>query len=272
SFYGLSLKPFEVQGFLDNEIKKSIKGEPKNLEEKAISLIGRPLYEAFIRGYTLKQWGIDPVKLDAEIFNRLPVRHNYDTRYFTDPWQGIPKEGYSALFNNLLSSSKIDISLKTDYFEIRDRVPKGCTVIFTGPIDSFFDYKYGHLNWRSLRFETMYHDVADYQGTSVVNYADQEIPYTRIHEFKHYHPERRHEVDSTIVYKEFPLACTPDREPYYPVGTKEDRIHFKEYLNKASRLPNVIFGGRLGLYQYLNMDQVVLQALDTFDKKVKKKG
>jgi UDP-galactopyranose mutase len=268
SFYGLNLKPFEVEAFLAAEKTREVFDEPRNLEEKAISLIGRPLYEAFIRGYTMKQWQKPCTELPADIITRLPVRSNYDPYYFTDPYQGMPLDGYFKIFERMLSHPKIDLRLKTDFRDIRHLIGDKTTVIYTGPIDQFFDEKFGVLEYRSLRFETEVLDYEDYQGISVMNYADPEVPYTRIHEFKHLHPERADIFNSkqTLIVREYSVGRTaPDQECYYPVNTARNQSILREYQAAAMPLKNVIFGGRLGQYRYIDMDQTIANALSTFD-------
>lgn len=269
SFYGLNLKPFEVEAFLASEKSREIFDEPRNLEEKAISLIGRPLYEAFIRGYTMKQWQKPCTELPADIITRLPVRSNYDPYYFTDPYQGMPVDGYFKIFERMLSHPKIDLRLKTDFRDIRHLIGDKTTVIYTGPIDQFFDEKFGVLEYRSLRFETDILRHQDYQGISVMNYADPEVPYTRIHEFKHLHPERTEVFNSTqtLIVREYSIGRTaPEQECYYPVNTARNQSILKEYQSAATGLKNVIFGGRLGQYRYIDMDQTIANALSTYDE------
>jgi UDP-galactopyranose mutase len=269
SFYGLNLKPYEVEDFILEEVSKEKISLPKSLEEKAISLIGRPLYEAFIKGYTIKQWQTSPCDLPENIITRLPVRYNYDYSYFSDPWQGMPVIGYTSVFQNLLKHKLISLKLSTDYFKIKHLIDDDCLVIFTGPLDEFFNYKFGRPGWRSLKFEKEIIDVIDYQGTSVMNYAEECIPYTRIHEFKHLHPERLYPVKKTLIYKEYSIAAGKDAEPYYPVNTEKDRKCIKKYETEAAKLYNVIFGGRLGYYKYLDMDKTISLALKTYEEKVK---
>ena len=187
SFFGTNLKPDDVPSFLDTQ--RTFTGRPANLEEQAISLIGKPLYEAFIKGYTRKQWGCDPRELPASIITRLPVRNSYHDDYFNDRYQGIPIDGYTPIFERMLEG--IPIELNTDFFANRAEFEKMAHgIVYTGPIDRYFDYCYGHLNWRSVRFELERHDVSDYQGISVMNFADEDTPFTRIHEPKHFHRER----------------------------------------------------------------------------------
>jgi UDP-galactopyranose mutase len=268
-YYKKKLNPSEAKAFIEEEIRKENILNPTNLEEKAISLIGRGLYEAFIQGYTQKQWNHDPRKLPASIITRLPVRFNYNDRYFNDSFEGQPVDGYGKLFERLLSHPNIDIATNCDFFEIRRRIPANCLIIYTGPIDRFFDFKFGPLSWRTLDFEGERVDVDDYQGTSVMNFADAEVPYTRVHEYKHLHPERKHAAGKSIIYKEFSRAAKANDTPYYPVNTAEDRARYGLYREEAEKLPNVIFGGRLGKYAYVDMHQAIAMALNTFNSAIK---
>lgn len=270
SFYGLDLKPAEVHEFLQAEAARDAVREPANLEEKAVSLVGRALYEAFIKGYTAKQWGTDPAELPADIIARLPVRCNHDDAYFDDPWQGIPTCGYGTLFKRILSHSNIDLRLNLDFLDIRDRVPSTCTVVYTGPIDRFFDYRFGRLGWRSASFERQVHNVPDYQGTAVVNYAELETPCLRSHEFKHYHPERDYaSLPQTVVFNEYSRATAPGELPYYPINTRRDQEILALYRAEAAKTPNLIFGGRLGAYAYINMDTAIADALHTYTEGIR---
>jgi UDP-galactopyranose mutase len=267
-FYQKSLKPCEVAQFIQDEIKQcNISSNPLNLEEKAISLIGKPLYDAFIKGYTYKQWEIDPAKLPPEIITRLPIRTNYKSEYFDDPIQGIPLAGYSNVFQKLLNHKNITVQLNTDYDEIKAYIPKTAHVIYTGPIDLFFNYRFGELGWRSINLERDIVDVDDFQGTSVMNYADLEVPYTRIHEFKHYHPERNYKPGKTVISREYSRNCIRGDEPYYPINTKEDKDKLEKY--KSIKIENVYFGGRLGSYQYLDMDDAIANALNFYETTIK---
>jgi len=268
SFYGINLRPFEVDAFLRKEIEKEKILEPRNLEEKAVSLIGRPLYEAFIRGYTEKQWQKDCKLLPPSIIERLPVRKNYDENYFFDPWQGIPREGYNRIFEHLLDNERIEFMSEVDFFAIRGQVPSSCMIIYSGPIDRFFDYQFGRLEWRTLEFEREVLPVEDFQGTSVMNYPERSVPYIRIHEPRHLHPERRYPPDKTLIMREYPK--TDDGEhPYYPVNTTDNQEKLKKYLAEREKVPQVLFGGRLGDYKYYDMDQVIGAALNLYEEKVK---
>jgi UDP-galactopyranose mutase len=267
SYFNTSLKPYEVSDFIHREIEREHIKEPRNFEEQAISLVGRRLYEAFIRGYTLKQWETDPRLLPAGMFNRIPLRKNYDAHYFNDPWQGIPLMGYRTLMENILSHRNITLQLNTDYFQIRNSIPSDSKVIYSGPIDRFFDYKFGRLGWRTSYFEKIVHNCCDFQGTSVVNYAEEKYDFTRIHEFKHYHPEReQYEKSVTVLFKEYSKFTEGIEDPYYPINTPEDRKKYKQYLQLAEAERNVTFGGRLGSYRYLNMDEAIGEALEVFRK------
>ena len=264
SYYGTNLSPDQAKELIRKEAAE-FTGEPANLEEKAISQIGRPLYEALIRGYTIKQWDKSPRELSAAIISRLPVRYTYDTRYFSDPHEGIPLRGYAALFTNLLKHEKIEVRLNTSYADILaqcgGRFPG--LVIYTGAIDEFFQYRLGRLDWRTLDLEWDRPNCADFQGTAVMNYADEDVPYTRIHEFKHFHPERKaqYPTDKTVIMREFSRFATRDDEPYYPVNTDDDRKGLLAYRELAKGEKDVHFGGRLGTYQYLDMHMAIGSAL-----------
>jgi len=238
-----------------------------NLEEKAISLIGRPLYEAFIAGYTAKQWQTDPRDLDPDIITRLPVRYTYDNRYFADTFEGLPADGYQAWLRRMADHPRITVVLNSDFLAADNPLGKAATVgrvpvIYTGPVDRYFDDRLGRLAWRTLDFETEVLPCKDFQGTSVMNYPDPEVPFTRIHEFRHLHPEREHYPDdATVVIKEFSRFAGPDDEPYYPVNTPADRQLLLGYRELAAAEPGVVFGGRLGSYQYLDMHMAIASAL-----------
>ena len=269
-FYRRCMTPDEAGRFLAAEAAKAGISTPGNFEEKAISQIGKPLYEAFIRGYTSKQWGVAPASLSESILSRLPVRTSYHCDYFDDPYQGIPTSGYGAMFGVMLDHPLIAVRLNTNYFHVREALTPSATVIFSGAIDRFFDFRFGSLAWRSLRFETEVKAVDDFQGNAVVNYAEEDVPFTRIHEFKHYHPERRHLEGQTLICREYPAPFFRDGEPFYPVGTADDQRLLSRYQELVSGLSGrVLFGGRLGAYRYYNMDQVIRQALDLYHQAIK---
>jgi UDP-galactopyranose mutase len=267
AYYGMNLRPFEVDAFIEKERAKENISCAANLEEKAISLIGRPLYEAFIKGYTIKQWEKDPKELPPDIITRLPVRHNYTNLYFIDKHEGIPLEGYAKLFERMLDHPNIEVRLNTDYFEIRNGA-EGIPTLYTGPIDRFFNYQHGHLDWRTIDFEHNVHETPDYQGCTVMNYADAEIPFTRIHEFKHYHPERPY-TGRTVTFTEFSRVAGKADDPYYPVNTPRNTRLLEQYQSETAGLNNIWFGGRLGAYRYFDMDDTVEAALKLAEQIIK---
>ena len=271
-FYGLNLTPSELPAFIAKEAADSKEEVGLNFETQAISFIGRPLYEAFIREYTRKQWGMDPRELSADIIRRLPVRASYDVNYFSDYRQGIPLTGYNSLFDGLLDHSNISVECNAEYAlgEIRlaggeVHGTEGAPVFYSGPIDALFGYKFGPLPWRSLRFERERVAVQDYQGTSVVNYTGADVPFTRIHEFKHYHPEDAKVMGSasTIICREYPQTWALGDEPYYPVDTPASRELLALYQAEAAKQANLIVGGRLGGYRYYDMDRAIGNAFET---------
>ncbi|HEY8372967.1 MAG TPA: UDP-galactopyranose mutase [Pseudonocardiaceae bacterium] len=272
-YFGRYMTPDEARALVKEQAGEFDSAQAANLEEKAISLIGRPLYEAFIRGYTKKQWQTDPKELPANIITRLPVRYNFDNRYFNDTYEGLPVDGYTAWLERMANHPNIEVRLNTDFFDVRDEIPAGTPIVYTGPLDKYFDYSEGELGWRTLDFETEVLPVHDFQGTSVMNYADEDVPYTRIHEFRHFHPERedRYPKDKTVVVREYSRFAKRDDEPYYPINTPEDRAkleRYRELARKEARERNVLFGGRLGTYKYLDMHMAIGSALTMFDNKI----
>jgi len=273
-FFRAAHSPGSARELIASQAAEFDSSSAQNLEEKAISLIGRPLYEAFIRDYTAKQWQTPPTELPAEVISRLPVRYNYDNRYFSDTHEGLPTDGYTAWLERMADHPNIEVRLNTDFFDGSQPVNKGATVgnvpvVYTGPVDRYFDYAEGELHWRTLDFEEEVLPVGDFQGTSVMNYADSDTPYTRIHEFRHFHPERDYPADKTVIMKEFSRFATRDDEPYYPVNTPEDRERLLAYRRLRDDEPNVLFGGRLGTYQYLDMHMAIASALSMFENKLK---
>lgn len=247
--------PAEALAIL-NEQRAEITGEPKNLEEQAISLVGRDIYEKLIKGYTEKQWGKACTELPAFIIRRLPVRLTYDNNYFNDRYQGIPEEGYDALVQALFSET--DILLNTDYLADKEGWNlRADAVVYTGPIDAYFDYALGALEYRSLRFETETLDTENYQGCAVVNYTERDIPYTRIIEHKHFVFGTQ---QKTVITREYPSDWKPGMEPYYPVNDTKNQALYEAYREMGAREP-VIFGGRLGEYRYYDMDKVIESAM-----------
>lgn len=249
--------PAEAKARLDAERAPYLGREPKNLEEQALALVGKDIYVKLVKGYTEKQWGRPASELPAFIIRRLPLRFTYDDNYFSDPLQGIPEEGYTALVTRLLEGS--DVLLSTDYFSGRESFDAlADRVIFTGMIDEFYGAKFGRLAYRSLRFETETLNVPDYQGNAVVNYTEREVPFTRIIEHKHFTFGKQ---EKTVVTREYPVAWTEGDEPCYPVNDDENNALYARYAALAREEKKVVFGGRLGLYRYLDMDKVVSEAL-----------
>ncbi len=270
SFYNVNLKPFEVDSFLSKERKKEFYKGPNNFEEQAINSVGRPLYEALLKGYSIKQWEREPKEIPASVVKRLPFRTNYSESYYFDTHQGIPIDGYATIFENMLASQNITLRLNTDFFKIKHGISDNSTIIYSGKIDRLFDYKYGDLEYRTLRFDHEVKDVPDYQGTSVMNYGNVEIPYTRIHEPKHLHPERTYDSKKTLIMKEYSSASARE-EPYYPVGGAENQTLYNKYLEELKKHDNVIIGGRLGEYKYYDMHNVIASALTTYEDRIKKR-
>lgn len=268
SFYNQSFTPREAREFIAQEVNNENIKEPQNLEEKAISAIGRPLYEAFIKGYTIKQWDKDPNALPASIINRLPIRFDYREDYFHDcRWQGIPIEGYTKIFERLLSSPNIEIRLNCDYMEHKDEINVKEKTVFTGRLDQFFGFKYGVLDWRSVDFRREVIDYGDFQGTSVMNYAEASIPYTRIHEPRHLHPEREYQDNKTVIFYET-SRMSKENDSYYPVNDNRNLNLSKKYNEEAQKEEDVIFGGRLGEYAYYDMDKTILSALKCYNEQI----
>ncbi len=253
--------PDEAKGIIESQ-RSAIKGEPKNLEEQAISLVGQDIYEKLIKGYTEKQWGRSCSELPSFIIKRLPVRYTYDNNYFNDRYQGIPIGGYNVLTDKLFEGC--DIMLNTDYNADREHYnAMADKILYTGTLDSLYDYCYGNLEYRSLKFENEILDTENYQGVAVVNYTEREIPYTRIIEHKHFEDAKS---DKTVITKEYPTDWQEGMEPYYPVNDDKNATLFSKYKQKADSEPNMIFGGRLAEYKYYDMDKVIESALELVDK------
>ena len=258
--------PQEAKEKIENQVKESNITEPKNLEEQAISLVGKDIYEKLIKGYTEKQWGRRCTELPAFIIKRLPVRYTYDNNYFNDKYQGIPEGGYNVIFDKLLKG--IDVELNVDFFDKKgELLQKADKIVFTGMIDQYFDYQYGVLEYRSLRFEHEILDEENHQGNAVVNYNEREVPYTRIIEHKHFEFGKQ---PKTIITREYPAEWKQGDEPYYPVNNEKNAEIFKKYQELAEKEKNVIFGGRLADYRYYDMHHVFERALEVvkeeFDK------
>lgn len=272
-FFRAAYGPGAARELVAGQASEFVTAAAANLEEKAISLIGRPLYEAFIRDYTEKQWQTPATELPAEVISRLPVRYTYDNRYFNDRYEGLPVAGYTAWLERMADHPRIEVRLETDFFDAGQPFSKDACVgqvpiVYTGPIDRYFDFAAGELGWRTLDFEREVLPVGDFQGTSVMNYADADVPYTRIHEFRHFHPERDYPVDKTVIMREFSRFADVGDEPYYPVNTPADRGKLLRYRDLAAQQKNVFFGGRLGSYQYLDMHMAIGAALSLWDNKL----
>jgi UDP-galactopyranose mutase len=271
-YFGKSFSPAEARALVAEQAGEVSTETAANLEEKAVSLIGRPLYEAFIRGYTKKQWQTDPTDLPAAVISRLPVRYTFDNRYFNDTYEGLPVDGYTAWLTRMADHPNIEVRLSTDFFDVREQLPADVPTVFTGPIDKYFGYEAGELGWRTLDFETEVLPIGDFQGTSVMNYADEDVPYTRIHEFRHFHPERDYPADKTVVVREYSRFAESGDEPYYPINTAEDRAKLERYRALAKQEADerrVLFGGRLGTYKYLDMHMAIGSALSMFDNRIR---
>lgn len=240
---------------------------PQNFEEKAISMIGPDLYEAFVKNYTKKQWQIDPQRLPGGIISRIPARTDFNSNYFDDEFQGIPTDGYTRWILRMLDHRKILVQLGTDFFEERRKIKGNFLTIFTGPIDRYFDFKFGSLGWRTLDFEIEKLDLVDFQGVSVMNYPDLEFDFTRIHEFKHFQPKLK--SNKTIIMKEYSRNALGHDEPYYPINTLEDKEKLRRYRKLATLERGVLFGGRLGSYQYLDMHMAIAAARTLYKNEIR---
>ena len=254
--------PAEAKAIIARQVEAEHIGEPKNLEEQALKLVGRDIYEKLIKGYTEKQWGRDCTELPAFIIRRLPLRFIYDNNYFNDRYQGVPEGGYTAMVEKLLDG--IEVRLNTDYFEfIRENPEIAETTLYTGMIDAFFGYRLGVLEYRSVRFETEVLDTDNYQGNAVVNYTERAVPYTRVIEHKHFEFGRQ---EKTVISREYSSEWTQGGDPYYPVNNARNMDLYARYKALADETPSVIFGGRLGEYKYYDMDKVILSALELTEK------
>ncbi len=271
--YGQDMDATSAERFVENEAKRDSEAEgitdPQNFEEKGISLVGRKLYEAFLKGYTEKQWNTQATNLSADILKRIPVRFSHDNRYFiTAKHQGIPVEGYTKIVENMLSSDNIEIRLSTSFKDIESEIPADATVIYCGPVDELLDYELGVLPYRSLRFETEVVENSE-QKEAVINEADPEVPYTRTHNFKYYQMHRPEIVNqsTSILMREYPADFSKGAEPYYPVNTPESEALYQKYVALAKqKYPNLVLGGRLDAYRYWDMDKAIENALRLVEK------
>ncbi|WP_334171005.1 UDP-galactopyranose mutase [Sinomonas sp.] len=273
-FFRANYSPSDARALIEEQAGELAGTDPQNLNDKGIQLIGRPLYEAFIKHYTGKQWQTDPKDLPAGIISRLPVRYTYDNRYFNDTYEGLPTHGYTAWIERMADHPNITVQLNTDFFDESQPVSKGnvvgnVPVVYTGPVDRYFDYKEGDLSWRTIDFEEEVLEVGDFQGTSVVNYNDADVPFTRIIEPRHFHPERNYQTEKTVIMREFSRFAEKGDEPYYPINTEADRAKLLAYRDLAKSESSVLFGGRLGTYKYLDMHMAIGSALSMFDNKIK---
>lgn len=261
--------PAEAKEIIQRQIREAGITEPKNLEEQAISLVGKDIYEKLVKGYTEKQWGRRATELPSFIIRRLPVRYVYDNNYFNDKYQGIPVGGYTKIIERMLEGT--EVRLMTDFFANREILAKEAeNIVFTGMIDAYYDYCFGELEYRSLRFETEVLNMENYQGNAVVNYTEYEVPYTRIIEHKHfeygcqggYGGDGSGVSDKTVITREYPAAWSRGEEPYYPMNDEKNNALYARYRELADQEEHVIFGGRLGMYRYYDMHQVVKEALE----------
>lgn len=255
-FFNTTLRPDEAREFIENKADRTLT-DPQNFEEQAISMIGPELYEAFFKGYTRKQWGCEPTELPASILKRLPLRFNYNDNYFNHQFQGMPKEGYSDMVARILDHELIELRLESA-FNAED-CDSYQHVFWSGALDGYFNFSEGRLGYRTLDFEK-FSAHGDYQGTAVMNYCEEQVPWTRITEHKHFSPWESH--TDTVCYKEFSRLCTEDDIPYYPIRLVKEKALLNRYLDMASGLKNITFVGRLGTYRYLDMDVTIREAID----------
>ena len=274
-FFHAAYTPAQAKALIEKQAGEYASVDPQNLNDQGIKLIGKPLYEAFIKNYTAKQWQTDPSKLPASIIRRLPVRFTYNNRYFRDTYEGLPTDGYTKWFERMIDDPKIEVSLSTDFFDMdqplnRDNLRDNIPVVYTGPIDRYFDYRLGSLKWRTVDFKEHRYDEVDHLGCPVMNYVDADVPFTRSIEFKNFNPERTkiHDQKKTIVWDEYSRFAGKGDEPYYPVNTAEDHAMFEQYKAMEAKEPMTVFGGRLGGYAYFDMHQTIDAALDAWKDQV----
>ena len=264
--------PDEAKAKIAEQIAEAGITEPKNLEEQAISLVGRDIYEKLVKGYTEKQWGKEATQLPAFIIKRLPVRFVYDNNYFNDTYQGIPIGGYTQIVEKMLEG--VEVRLNTDFLENREELEQiADKIVYTGMIDEYYGYCFGELEYRSLTFSTEVLDMENYQGNAVVNYTEYEVPYTRIIEHKHFEFQCQNGTNNpkTVITKEYPKLWKHGDEPYYPMNDEKNNSVYAKYLEKSQQEDKVIFGGRLGMYKYFDMHQVVEEALKCVKKELESK-
>ena len=293
-FFHAHYTPEEAKALIASQAGEFAGKDPQNLNDKGISLIGRPLYEAFIKNYTAKQWQTDPSELPAGIIKRLPVRFNYNNRYFKDTWEGLPTDGYTAWMQRMIDDPRIHVSLGVDFFDESQPFNKralaeaGVPVVYTGPVDRYFDYALGELKWRTVDFKEVRYEENDHFGCPVMNYSDADVPFTRAIEFKNFNPEREEvggeageasgkadfvpgktvKAGETVVWQEYSRAASREDEPYYPVNTDADKALYARYAELAAAEPRTVFGGRLGTYSYYDMHNVIDMALRAYETQV----
>lgn len=256
-FFHATMNPAEAKTFLESKADTTIT-DPQTFEDQALRFVGQELYEAFFKGYTQKQWGVDPTQLPASILKRLPVRFNYDDNYFFHKFQGMPENGYTAMVERILDHPNITVHLSTRF--VRDQAAQYDHVFYSGPLDGWYDCDIGRLGYRTLDFERFSHQ-GDYQGCAVMNYGEVDVPWTRITEHKHFSPWEAHE--GSVLYREFSRLCGPDDIPYYPIRLMEEQELLKQYVSRADAETGVTFVGRLATYRYLDMDVTIREALNT---------
>ena len=261
-FFNKAMSPEQARAFIAAKARNI--DQPSNFEEQALSMIGPELYHAFFRGYTRKQWGLDPTRLPASILKRLPLRFNYDDSYFAHPHQAMPRHGYTEVVKAILAAPGLELRLSTRFEDLDERFAH---VIYTGRIDRYFDCEYGRLGYRTLDFE-VFRGKGDMQGTAVLNYCDEEVPFTRITEHKHFSPWERDQFEGSVLYREFSRQCGPQDIPYYPIRQTDEEAMLRKYVERAEATPGVSFVGRLGSYRYLDMDVTIAEALDASDRMV----
>lgn len=260
-FFDKTMSPKEAKAYIEEKANKNIK-EPKNFEEQALSMFGDELYYAFFYGYTRKQWGMEPRKLPSSILKRLPLRFNYDDNYFIHPYQGIPEEGYTNIVSNILNSDNIELRLGVKFEDLSEDFHH---IFYTGPIDRYFHFKLGRLGYRTLDFERI-DTNGDFQGAAVINYCDQDVPFTRISEHKHFAPWESDSFARTVCFKEYSRLAEPADIPYYPIRLANEKTMLDSYIRLAQETSGVSFLGRLGTYRYLDMDVTITEALAACDR------
>lgn len=256
------ITPEEAKTKIKEQIEQEGINNPVNMEEQALSLVGRDIYEKLVKGYTEKQWGRKATELPSFIIKRLPIRFTYDNNYFNDRYQGIPVAGYTKLIEKMLEG--IEVRLETDFFQQKEKFQQMCDkILFTGMIDQYYDYCYGNLEYRGLRFETEVLNQENYQGNAVVNYTEYEVPYTRIIEHKHFVFGKQ---SKTVITREYPEQWEPGKQPYYPINDEKNNQLYQKYRKRAEKETKVLFGGRLGMYRYMDMHHVIREALQLVKK------